>query len=93
MEAVRDHPAILMWLLGNEWNYNGLYAGMTHAESLTRLNEVAALIRLADTNHPIATSYGELPSAETIAAMPDIDVWGIQSYRGLSFPASVGCVH
>lgn len=83
--AVRDHPAILFWVLGNEWNYNGLYVDLSHADSLERLNEVAALVKRADDTHPVATVYGELPSAETIASMPDIDVWGINAYRGISF--------
>ncbi|AUX21571.1 uncharacterized protein SOCEGT47_020570 [Sorangium cellulosum] len=83
--ALKDHPAILMWVIGNEWNYNGLYVDLPHAEALARLNEVAAAIRAVDTTHPISTIYGELPSAETLAAMPDIDVWGVNVYRGLGF--------
>jgi hypothetical protein len=85
VNAVKDHPAILMWVLGNEWNYNGLYVGKSHAEALAMLNEAAGRIRALDDRHPIATVYGELPSAQTIAAMPSIDVWGINAYRGLSF--------
>jgi hypothetical protein len=82
---IKNHPAILMWLVGNEWNYNGLYVDLPHDQALARLNEATALIRAADPNHPIATVYGELPTAQTIAAMPNIDVWGINAYRGISF--------
>jgi hypothetical protein len=85
VNAVKDHPAILGWVLGNEWNYNGLYTGLSHADSLARLNEAAMLIRSADTAHPIVTVYGELPTADTIAAMPAVDIWGLNSYRGISF--------
>jgi hypothetical protein len=85
VRAVKDHPAVLYWAVGNEWNYNGLYVGLSLEASLARLNEVAALVRAEDARHPIATIYGELPAPETIAAMPDIDVWGINSYRGLCF--------
>jgi Ricin-type beta-trefoil lectin domain-like/Glycosyl hydrolases family 2, TIM barrel domain len=85
VNAVKNHPAVLMWLIGNEWNYNGLYVGLTHAQSLAKLNEVAALIRRNDTAHPIATIYGELPSAATLAAMPNVAVWGLNVYRGISF--------
>ena len=85
VNAVKDHPAILMWVLGNEWNYNGLYVDLPHAEALARLNDAAALVRAADPEHPIASIYGELPTAATIDAMPDVDVWGINAYRGISF--------
>jgi hypothetical protein len=85
VRAVKDHPAILMWVLGNEWNYNGLYVGKSHADALAALNEAAARIRAIDDAHPIATVYGEIPSRETVAAMPLIDVWGINAYRGLGF--------
>lgn len=85
VNAVKDHPAILMWVIGNEWNYNGLYVGLTHQESLERLNEVAALVKEADPTRPVATVYGELPSLETINAMPQIDIWGLNVYRGITF--------
>jgi hypothetical protein len=85
VRAVKDHPAVLYWAVGNEWNYNGLYVGLSLEASLARLNEVAALVRAEDPTRPIATIYGELPPPETIAAMPEIDVWGINAYRGISF--------
>jgi hypothetical protein len=85
VDAVKDHPAILMWLLGNEWNYNGLYVDLPHEQALARLNDAALLVRAADPDHPIATIYGELPDVAVISAMPEIDLWGINSYRGLSF--------
>ncbi len=47
VNAVKDHPAILGWTIGNEWNYNGLYVDLPHAEALARLNEAASLIRAA----------------------------------------------
>jgi hypothetical protein len=85
VRAVKDHPAILLWALGNEWNYNGLYAGLSHAAALELLVEVARRVKAEDPRHPVTTIYGELPSAATLAAMPEIDVWGINSYRGISF--------
>jgi hypothetical protein len=85
VRAVADHPAILYYSLGNEWNYNGLYVGLAHDDALALLNEAARLVKLEDPAHPVMTIYGELPSADTIARMPDIDVWGINAYRGISF--------
>jgi hypothetical protein len=85
VRAVADHPAILMWLVGNEWNYNGLYVGLSHDDSLQRIKDVIALVRQEDPVHPIATVYGELPDADTLAALSEVDAWGINSYRGISF--------
>jgi hypothetical protein len=85
VRAVRNHPAILMWAVGNEWNYNGLYVGLSHDDAVARLNEAVALIKAEDSEHPIATIYGELPDAATLAALPGVDVWGINAYRGISF--------
>jgi hypothetical protein len=85
VNAVKDHPAILGWVLGNEWNYNGLYTELPHAEALARINEAAALVKAADDTHPVITVYGELPTTATLDAMPDIDIWGINAYRGISF--------
>merc|ERR1719450_1559576 len=35
--------------------------------------------------HPIASVYGELPSVETIARLPEVQVWGINYYDMDSF--------
>jgi Glycosyl hydrolases family 2, TIM barrel domain len=83
--AMKDHRAILLWVVGNEWNYNGLYAGVPFLTARDRLQRIAAAIRALDPSRPVATVYGELPSAETIAAMPAIQLWGLNVYRGLSF--------
>lgn len=83
--ALKGHPAILMWSLGNEWNYNGLYVNLSEADAQARIADVAAALRAEDPSHPIATVYGELPPADTVAALADIDVWGINVYRGIGF--------
>lgn len=85
VRATADHPAILMWALGNEWNYNGLYTGVPFEEARDRLEAIASEIHAIDPAHPIATIYGEVPSEETLAAMPSIDVWGLNVYRGIQF--------
>lgn len=91
VNAVKDHPAILAWVIGNEWNYNKLYSegsrtpALTLVETRDQLNRAAAAIRAADDTRPISTIYGEIGGiAETIQAMPLIDLWGINTYRGIS---------
>lgn len=86
VEAVKDHPALLMWTIGNEWNYNGLYVDMDFQASVDRLKEVAATIKEHDTSHPIACVYGELDGLKDAdGQLTDVDVWGINAYRGISF--------
>ena len=92
VNAVKQHPAILAWVIGNEWNYNRLYSqgssqpALSIEETRARLNAAAAAIKAADPAHPVSTVYGELDGlAESIAAMPDIDIWGVNAYRGISF--------
>lgn len=85
VEAVMDHPAIVMWVIGNEWNYNGLYVGLDLPSSIERVGEAARVIERLDTGIPIATVYGGSPSRATVNALPEIDVWGINYYGGLTF--------
>jgi hypothetical protein len=85
VNAVKAHPAIIGWIIGNEWNYNGLYVDLPHDEALARLNEAASLIRQADAARPIISVYGEVPPADVVDRMPDIDIWGINIYRGIGF--------
>ena len=85
VNATKNHPAILMWAVGNEWNYNGLYNGLSFDESLNRVGEAARLIKQHDPSRPVATIYGEMPSEDVIARLPDIDTWGLNVYRGIGF--------
>ncbi|CAK0881499.1 unnamed protein product [Prorocentrum cordatum] len=85
VEMVKDHPAILMWVVGNEWNYNGLYTGLPFEESRDKVRDAVQCIKDADPGHPVATVHGEMPSSETVAALGNVDVWGINKYDGDSF--------
>eukprot|EP00966_Prymnesium_polylepis_P053145 1229961-Prymnesium_polylepis.1 len=75
--VVKSHPAVIMWLVLNEPNYK--YVGTDIAADA---NAVAAAIKAVDTSRPVAIAWGELPSQTELAAMPDIDVWGLNVYRG-----------
>jgi hypothetical protein len=85
VNSVKHHPAILSWVIGNEWNYNGLYVDLSIDASIELINEVIGRIRELDTEHPIATVYGELPDASVLERLSDIDVWGLNVYSGRSF--------
>jgi len=85
VRAVKDHPAILMYSVGNEWNYNGLYKRWSRMQSMSRVKQVARLIKSIDSTHPVASIYGEAPTRDVIHGLPEIDVWGMNVYNGLSF--------
>jgi len=85
VRMVKDHPAILMWSVGNEWNYNGCYMGLGYWDCLARVREVVRLVKSLDSRHPVASVYGELPKAHELRELSDVDVWGINFYDELSF--------
>ena len=85
MRPVVDHPAILMWLIGNEWNYNGFYVGLGFDASVELVREAAAIVKREDPTRPVGTVYGEVPSRQLVADLDGIDVWGLNVYRGISF--------
>jgi len=85
VRSVMDHPAILMWTVGNEWNYNGLYVGLSQTAALDRVRSAVRLIKETDPTRPVATVYGEVPSNSVVSQLDVVDIWGINSYRGINF--------
>lgn len=95
VERFKNHPAILMWSLGNEWNFNRYYSypRRSCAELTPDTNAAAAAIKVRDLNHPVSSCLGDqfglgelgcdIPTI--VNASPDVDVWGINVYRGASF--------
>jgi hypothetical protein len=90
----KNHPAVLMWSLGSEWNINRYFgAASSVSAAAARTESAAKLIKSLDTNHPVATSYGdidintsELRLADTQyyvnTVCPSVDVWSLNIYRG-----------
>jgi hypothetical protein len=76
----KDHDAILMWELGNEYNYHpewfGSLEGWYHA-----LSNATEIVHQIDPSHPVATAHGELPDALALSSCPNVDVWGMNVYR------------
>jgi len=85
VNAVKDHPAVLMWVVGNEWNYNGCYDNLSHDECMVYIRQAANIVKHNDKNHPVATIYGRLPKPEVVGNLSVIDVWGSNYYHGLGF--------
>ncbi|MDB5104601.1 MAG: secreted protein containing glycoside hydrolase family 2, barrel domain [Fibrobacteres bacterium] len=88
----KDEPYVLMWLLGNENNMNNQYGGVNATKTLAGvypeaygrfLNDVAKMIHEIDPNHPVGIANLESQLIETYEKWaPEIDVLGINSYRG-----------
>ncbi|WP_235996351.1 glycoside hydrolase family 2 TIM barrel-domain containing protein [Robertkochia sediminum] len=77
----KDHPAILFWELGNEYNYHPEWFGNNINTWYRSLNTTADRIHQADPGHPVATAHGELPTNEILELCPNVDVWGMNVYR------------
>ena len=96
----KNTPGLLMYLLGNENNYGLFWQGAETenipvedrkstiaANSLYKLfNEATVSIKAIDKSCPIAICNGDLMFLNIIAKeCTDVDVFGINIYRGLSF--------
>jgi len=86
MTAVMDHPVVLMWVVGNEWNYNGFYQKLELEAARGLLRDAARKVRSVDSTRPIATVFGSMPDAATVQFIgDDVDIWGLNQYDELSF--------
>ncbi|MGZ5264016.1 MAG: glycoside hydrolase family 2 TIM barrel-domain containing protein, partial [Kaistella sp.] len=96
----KNTPGLLMYLLGNENNYGLFWDGAetenipfadrksTHrAEAMYKLfNEAAVEMKSVDQSYPIAMCNGDLLFLDIIAKeCPDVDIFGTNVYRGVSF--------
>ncbi len=97
VSAWKDHPAVLMWSIGNEETGPQLPAIGALSDS-GRLswynflnNDLAALVKGIDANHPITTAIvdvgdiGKTAFGTMDSNLPNVDLWGANIYRGPSF--------
>jgi hypothetical protein len=77
----KDHEAILMWELGNEYNYHPEWFDGDLKNWYKALDKAAQIIHKNDASHPVTTAHGELPDALALSSCPNIDVWGMNVYR------------
>ena len=77
----KDHPALLMWGIGNELNL-----GATNPRVWDAVNDISKMIHEIDGNHPTLTMLAGI-SPELIAQIktraPDLDLLGIQMYADI----------
>ena len=81
VEQLKDHPAILMWGIGNESEQ-----GNDTDAYWSALQALAEGVQAIDPDRPRATVTAEVganTAARLQAQVPGIQVWGINSYGGL----------
>ena len=77
----KDHNAILLWELGNEYNYHPEWFNMNIDNWYLAMNNAANKIKQIDKNHPVSTAHGEIPNKKAREMGSNIDIWGINVYR------------
>ena len=77
----KDHNAILLWELGNEYNYHPEWFNMNIDNWYLAMNNAAKKIKQIDKNHPVSTAHGEIPNKKARQMGSNIDIWGINVYR------------
>ena len=99
-EEYRGTPGLLLYLLGNENNY-GLFWGGAETEDIPvedrqstiraramyeLFNEAAVQMKAIDDTRPIAFANGDLLFMDLIVELvPDMDIFGTNTYRGMTF--------
>lgn len=77
----KSHPAILLWELGNEYNYHPEWFGGDINAWYAALREATDRIHKADPSHPVSTAHGEVPDSTLVGTLDNIDLWGLNIYR------------
>ncbi len=77
----KDHPALLMWDIGNELNLNS-----TNPKVWDAVNDISKMIHQVDPNHPTTTSLAGFNKdlVEQIKTRaPDLDLLAVQMYADI----------
>ncbi len=81
VQKLKDHPALLMWGVGNE-----VEGGGDNPLTWKAVNDIAEMIKQVDPNHPTMAVISEIPNVKLEnfnRYCPAIDVLGVNSYGGL----------
>lgn len=84
VERYKNHPAVLLWALGNEMEG---YERGDNAAIWSAINNLATLVQQLDPNHPTMTVIAEVGGnrVKNIHRLcPNIDIVGINSYGGVA---------
>lgn len=81
----KDHPALLLWGLGNEME--GPTSDGSNAKVWEELNTLAAIVKQEDPSHPVMTAIAGAAESKVkavVAHYPNLDILGINAYAGAS---------
>ena len=81
VEALKDHPALLMWDIGNELNLR-----YTNTKVWDAVNDISKMIHSIDPNHLTTTSIAGISQNEINLIKekcPDLDLLAVQMYGDL----------
>jgi hypothetical protein len=82
VKKIKDHPAVLMWAIGNELDYVPPLQPF-NPRVWDAVNQAAKAIHLIDPNHPVMTVIGTSMMgkvANIVKRCPDLDLLGINTY-------------
>ncbi|MGV3533589.1 MAG: glycoside hydrolase family 2 TIM barrel-domain containing protein [Chthoniobacteraceae bacterium] len=83
VEKYRNHPALLIWVLGNEMEDPEGKNGAVW----TAINNLARMVKEIDPDHPTMTVVAEIGGDKVKnfhALCPDVDIFGLNSYGGVA---------
>lgn len=78
----RDHPALLMWGIGNE-----MELGQEGPEVYQAVEKIAAAVKAEDPHHPVMTVVADMwpeKMAMLLKHCPSLDLLGVNTYGGVS---------
>jgi hypothetical protein len=81
VQRFKDHPAVLMWGIGNEMEGDG-----TNPEIWRAVEDIAREVKRIDPDHPTMTVIAELGNGKLQSVeryCPSVDIVGVNSYGGL----------
>ena len=84
----KNHEAILMWELGNEYNYNPQWFGGDINNWYKAMELVSQIIQIEDPDRLVSSAHGDLPNKDALNIASSIQVWGMNVYRW-DKPASI----
>ena len=81
IKKYKTHKAILLWELGNEYNYHPEWFDGDIQNWYNALSTAIDLVHKEDPNHPVSTAHGDVPDENVLALNPNLDLWGLNVYR------------